>query len=76
MTQTLTPEQVVRQNVDFYNKRDIDGFMTSFSNEIALYTFPGAKPVTVGLNAVRKLYKELFALSPELHSTILNRIRQ
>jgi hypothetical protein len=39
-----------------------------------LYTFPEAKPGTVGLDAVRKLYKELFDLSPNLHSTILKRI--
>lgn len=74
MAQNLTPEQVVQENLDFYNKRDIDGFMASFSNEIALYTFPEEKPDTLGLDAVRKLYKELFDLSPKLHSTILKRI--
>ena len=70
----MTPEQVVQQNLDYYNARDIEGFMASSSNDIALYTFPESQPHTVGLEAVRKLYTELFALSPKLHSTILTRI--
>jgi hypothetical protein len=59
MAQTRTPEQIVQENLDFYNKRDIDGFMTSFSNEIALYTFPEAKPATVGLEAVREIVQRI-----------------
>src|SRR5688500_12700008 len=70
----MTPEQVVQQNLDFYNKREIEGFMKSFSDDIALHTFPEHKPATAGLNAVRKMYQELFDLSPKLHSTILKRI--
>jgi hypothetical protein len=74
MSQSLTPEQIVQRNLDFYNARNIEGFMSSFSNDIALYTYPEPIPATVGLEAVRKVYTELFVLSPNLHSTIIKRI--
>lgn len=72
--QAMTAEQIVQQNLESYNKRDIDGFMQSFSPDIAMYTFGDAKPNTVGLAAVRQRYQTLFEQSPNLHSTILKRM--
>ncbi len=69
-----TPEQIVQENVDFYNARDIDGFMTSFSDDIASYSFSNPNPSLVGLEKIREFYDELFQLSPQLHSTIIKRI--
>jgi hypothetical protein len=74
MAQKQTPEQIIQTNLDCYNNRDIDGFMTSFSNDITFYNYADNKPTAIGLEQVRKLYKELFDLSPNLHSTILRRI--
>ena len=71
---TLTPEKVVQENVDFYNARDIDGFMNSFSEDIALYNFSEPLPSLVGLAQIREFYNELFQLSPKLFSTIIKRI--
>jgi hypothetical protein len=72
--QIMTAEQIVQQNLESYNKRDIEGFMSSFSDDIALYTFGETKPTTVGLVAVRQRYQTLFAQSPNLHSTIVKRM--
>lgn len=74
MAQKLSPEQVVQKNLDSYNKRDIEGFMSSFSDSITIYNFADQKMTANGHTEVRKMYKELFELSPNLHSTILNRI--
>lgn len=74
MGQNVSPEQVVQKNLDFYNKRDIEGFMSSFSDSIAFYNFSDNKITAMGLTEVRKLYTELFDSSPKLHSTILKRI--
>jgi len=49
-----TPEQVVQENVDFYNARNIDGFMTSFSEDIAFYNFSEPLPSLEGLAQIRK----------------------
>ena len=73
-SQNRTPEQIVQENLNFYNSRDIDGFMTSFSDEISIYEFQKAKPSVVGLEKVRKVYTRLFENSPKLHSTIVKRI--
>jgi hypothetical protein len=68
-----SPQAVVQENLDFYNKRNLDGFMSSFSSEIALYTFGKSEPIAQGIPAIRELYGKLFEDSPELYSTILHR---
>lgn len=72
--QIKTPADVVQENLDFYNQRNIEGFMSSFPDTIGLYLFGKTEPVVIGKEAVRKLYKELFDESPKLHSTILHRM--
>jgi hypothetical protein len=70
----MTPEQVVQANLDCYNRRDIDGFMSYFSPDIKMYNFADNSVTIEGLEQYRKVYKELFDLSPNLHSTIVKRI--
>jgi hypothetical protein len=70
----MSPEQVVQQNLEAYNRSDIEAFMASFSPDAAIYNFAEQTPSTVGLEAVRKRYQDLFQQSPNLHSTILKRI--
>jgi hypothetical protein len=72
--QTMTVEQVVQQNLEAYNARDLDKFMSSFSEDIEMYNFTDGKMTAKGLLEVRKIYQELFDLSPQLHSTIVKRI--
>jgi hypothetical protein len=74
MAQTLTPEQVVQTNLDYYNQRNIEGFMTSFSEDITYYNFDDQEVTSKGLEQVRARYTDLFNRSPNLHSTILKRI--
>ena len=68
-----TPADIVQENLDFYNQRNIEGFMSSFSDSITLFMFGKTEPVAKGKDAIQKLYKELFDDSPKLHSTILHR---
>lgn len=72
--QTMTVEQVVQQNLEAYNARDLDKFMSSFSEDIEMYNFTDGKMTAKGLSQVRKIYQELFDLSPQLYSTIVKRI--
>ena len=71
--QTRTPEEIVQENLEFYNQRNLEGFMSSFTDSIALYTFGNSEPVAKGKEAIRNLYKGLFDASPKLYSTILHR---
>ncbi len=72
--QNLTVEQVVQSNLEAYNNRDIEKFMSWFSEDVELYSFSEMKLIASGKPAIEKLYKELFAASPNLNSTILKRI--
>jgi hypothetical protein len=68
-----THDQVVQQQLEAYNKRDIDSFMMVFHQEIELWSLGSEAPNAVGWENVKKLYADLFTLSPELNSTVLNR---
>ena len=67
------PEAIVQENLDHYNNRNIEGFMQSFPNDIALYEFGKCEPSYQGLEAIRNAYQKLFDASPALHSTIVHR---
>ena len=72
--QNLSVEQIVQSNLEAYNNRELEKFMSWFSEDIELYSFSEMKLVASGKPAIEKLYKELFEASPNLHSTILKRI--
>ncbi len=72
--QNLSTEQIVQSNLEAYNNRDLEKFISWFSEDIELYSFSEMKLVAGGKPAIEKLYKELFTASPNLHSTILKRI--
>jgi len=69
-----TAEHIVQQNLDAYNARNIDAFLSSFAETIMLYSFGKNEPTAVGKAKVRAIYEQLFVASPELHSSIKNRI--
>ncbi len=70
----MTIEQIVQQNLEAYNEKNLDAFMSSFSEDIAIYNFAETKATNIGLASLRERYKDLFERSPSLHSTILKRI--
>jgi hypothetical protein len=74
MAQQLSPEQVVQNNLDFYNKRHIDGFMSYFRDDVTIVNFSDSKIIAKDSKEVRKIYDDMFKISPNLHSTIVKRI--
>lgn len=72
--QTLTPEQVVQKQLDTYNARDIEGFMSVMSKDVILVNFMDASVIAEGYDQVEKIYKNLFDASPQLHSSLINRM--
>jgi hypothetical protein len=67
------PESVVQEQVDAYNKRDIDAFMATYTDDVKLYNFP-KNLTTDGPEEMRKGYTEFFTSTPDLHCEIKNRI--
>lgn len=73
MTYSQTVDQVVQQQLEAYNRRDIDAFMAVFHADIELWTFGEDSPSKEGWENVRSVYLDLFDNSPELNSQLLNR---
>ena len=67
------PEKVVQANLDAYNNRNIEGFMSYFSEDILVRNFDTGVTSAQGIQAVREIYTQLFEASPNLHSKILKR---
>ncbi|OEK04391.1 nuclear transport factor 2 family protein [Roseivirga misakiensis] len=72
--QAQTPEQVVQKQLDTYNARDIDRFMSVMDKNVALFNFSDGKLLAQGEKEVRELYTNLFEKSPKLNSVLKNRI--
>lgn len=72
--QTMTPEQIVQRQLDTYNARDIEGFMSLMSDEVSLYNLGDSKAISTGHKAVEAIYQNLFDKSPKLLSVLENRI--
>ena len=67
-------EAIVQRNLESYNRRDIEGFIETFTADIELYTLGEHTPAVSGRQAMRNFYEKLFEASPKLHSTVLKRI--
>ncbi|MEM6966464.1 MAG: nuclear transport factor 2 family protein [Bacteroidota bacterium] len=71
---TMTSEQIVQQNLDAYNNRNIETFMSHFSDDIQLFAFGNPIPTADSKAKVKAIYQNLFEQSPELFSKIKKRI--
>jgi hypothetical protein len=67
------PESIVQDQLDAYNKRDIDAFMATYTDTVKLYNFP-KNLSTDGPEDMRKSYTEFFTSTPDLQCEIKNRI--
>jgi imidazolonepropionase-like amidohydrolase len=68
-----SPEDLVQQQLNGYNARDIDAFVAPYSEDVELYTFPN-EPMGKGKANMRVQYQQLFENVPELHCELVNRI--
>jgi hypothetical protein len=69
------PEKVVQEQVEAYNRHDLEAFLKTYAPEIKLYTFPDKETAT-GLESLRTTYGKLFADEPTLKVKIARRIVQ
>ena len=70
---SMTPDGVVERQVDAYNKRDIDAFLATYSDDISLVNFPGELMYT-GKSEMRARYDKMFRDSPALNCEIASRM--
>ena len=67
--------KIVQEQLEAYNRHDVDAFLKTYSSEIKLYEFP-KKELSTGLDAMRKTYGKLFERAPDLKARIAKRIVQ
>lgn len=70
-----TPRDIVQQQVNAYNARDLEAFIATYGPDIKLYTYPD-KLASTGHEEMRKTYGPMFKNTPKLHCEIVNRIVQ
>ena len=69
------PEQVVQEQVEAYNRHDIEAFLKTYSAEVKVFDFPDKLRFS-GLEAMRERYGKLFKSEPGLTVKIARRIVQ
>jgi len=75
-TNTTKPEAaelLVQQMMEAYNKRDIDKYMSFYSDNVKLYNYPNELS-TDGSKAIRESYTEFFKNTPDLSGYAKSRI--
>jgi hypothetical protein len=56
----MTIEQVVQQQIEYYNKQDIEGFASTYADDIKVYTFPDNTLTLSGKQVLIERYTETF----------------
>lgn len=69
----MTPEEVVQKQLEAYNDRDIERFMSVIDENVTMHEFATGEITLKGYDACKKVYTDLFEASPKLHSKILTR---
>lgn len=70
----MSPEEIVQKQLDAYNARDIDTFVSMHAPDAELYSFSETAPFVKGQEQIRTIYSEIFKNSPNLHSKLIHRI--
>jgi hypothetical protein len=73
---TRTAEEAAQEQLEAYNARDLEAFLRPYAEDALLMRLPGEEVVAHGHEAMRRIYRKLFAESPDLHCHLLGRILQ
>jgi imidazolonepropionase-like amidohydrolase len=66
-------EEIVQQQVNAYNARNLDAFLETYAPDAAIYAFPDTL-LSSGREALRKEYRQLFESGPALHRRTVDRL--
>jgi imidazolonepropionase-like amidohydrolase len=69
-----SPETVVQRQVEAYNARDIEAFLSFYADDVMIRRLPSEELVWDGKGAMRARYAKRFSETPDLHCAITKRI--
>jgi hypothetical protein len=70
----MSAVDVVQHQVDAYNERDLDRFVSTYSGSIAIYRMPSVEPGISGKAQLAEFYSTQRFNLPGLRAEIVNRI--
>jgi imidazolonepropionase-like amidohydrolase len=70
-----TAETVVQRQVEAYNARDINAFLSFYAPDVELMRLTTGEAFAAGHEQMRETYTAMFEASPELNCTIMQRTR-
>jgi hypothetical protein len=68
------PVEIVSQQLDAYNARDLERFCACFRDDVRIFRMPQPEPAVIGKAALRAFYAEHRFNRPNLHAQLVNRI--
>lgn len=69
----MNPEEIVKKQLDFYNKHDLEGFMSTYNNEVEIYNLIDNSIMIKGKEQLKNSYRERFEVL-NVYAEIENRI--
>lgn len=70
---SANPEEIVRKQLEAYNKRDLQAFVACYSDSVKTYDFPDQLKHS-GKKEFRDAYKKVFDKYPNLHCEVVKRM--
>ena len=71
---TISAVEVVQRQVEAYNDRDLNRFVSAYSETIAIFRMPSTDPIISGKVELAKFYSTQRFNLPGLRAEIVNRI--
>ena len=69
----VSPRVLAQEQLEAYNKRDIEAFLKPYAKDVKVYTFPD-KLNYQGIEEMRKRYAPMFEKTKDLHCKIISRV--
>ena len=69
----VSPAYLAQEQLEGYNKKDIDAFLKPYAKDVKVYRFPNTL-VYEGIENMRTRYNSYFKNTPDLHCELIKRI--
>lgn len=69
----MTAEQVVQQQLEYYNAHDLEGFLSTYHQDAVIYRLTDHTILMQGIDEIRERYAKRF-MEAKPHAVINNRI--
>ena len=69
----MNPEDIIQKQLDFYNNHDLDGFISTYHEDIKIYNLIDNSIILEGKEYLREKYSERFQVL-KVHAEVQNRM--